>query len=153
MIDIAAYLSPGRVLPALRARDRAACLDEMAAVLAATPEVADAEALRRALHAREAVMSTGIGLGIAVPHAKIASVHDFVLVLGRSRAGIEFQALDGKPVHLVVLIAGPENRQSRYLQILASVTLRLKREETRAALLAAEDGDAMLRALAGAGPG
>ncbi|MHC4821831.1 MAG: PTS sugar transporter subunit IIA, partial [Planctomycetota bacterium] len=73
--------------------------------------------------------------GIAVPHAKIPSVSDFVVAVGRSPCGIEFDALDSKSVNLVVLIAGPDNRQARYLQILASVTLRLKKEDVRIALL------------------
>jgi len=134
IIPVAGYLSPARVLD-LKAATRDAAIVELCDALCGAPEVGDIDALRAAVREREAVMSTGIGLGIAVPHAKIPGVRDFVLALGRSKAGIDFQSLDGKPVHLVVLIAGPDDRQARYLQILASVTLRLKREEVRRALL------------------
>ena len=72
---------------------------------------------------------------------------EFALAVGRSRPGIEWHALDGRPVHLVVLIAGPEGRQARYLQVLAGVTLRLKDEALRRALLDAADPAAMLRLL------
>jgi mannitol/fructose-specific phosphotransferase system IIA component (Ntr-type) len=147
MIPIGPLLHPSRVLD-LRATTKREALVEVCRVLAACPEVEDPRALEKAVLEREEVMSTGIGLGIAVPHAKVSCVRDFVLALGRSRAGIEFQSLDGKPVHLVVLIAGPEERQGRYLQVLASVTLRLKREEVRRALLEAKDAAAMIAILA-----
>jgi PTS system nitrogen regulatory IIA component len=136
MIPLGPFLDPCRTVD-LRASTKREALVEICRVLEGCAHVADPAAFERAVLDREEAMSTGIGLGIAVPHAKIPSVKDFVLALGRSRAGIEFNSLDGRPVHLVVLIAGPEDRQARYLQVLAGVTLRLKREEVRKALLAA----------------
>ncbi len=143
MIPISGYLSPSRAVD-LAETTRDGVIAEMCALLAAIPEVPDPEAFRLAVMERERALSTGIGLGIAVPHAKISSVADFVLAVGRSRKGIEWQALDSRPVHLVVLIAGPGDRQARYLQILASVTLRLKAESLRRALLDAADPAGML---------
>ena len=136
IIPIDDYLPEERVVD-LSSSTKVGAIEELCAILGASEAVGDAAALRTAVLAREDVMSTGIGLGIAVPHAKIDSVKEFALALGRSRTGIEFNALDGRPVHIVVLIAGPDDRQARYLQILASVTLRLKREEVRRALLEA----------------
>lgn len=146
MIPIAGLLHPDRVLD-LRATTKGDALVEVCRAVGKASEVADPAALEKAVLEREQVMSTGIGLGIAVPHAKVASVKDFVVALGRSRAGIDFQSLDGKPVHLVVLIAGPVDRQARYLQILASVTLRLKEERVRRALLDAPDAKGMIAIL------
>jgi PTS system nitrogen regulatory IIA component len=146
VIDIASFLKPSRCAD-LRSRDRDGAVAELCRLAATAPGVRDGAALARAALEREKVLSTGIGLGIAVPHAKIAGVREFVLALGRSREGIDFGALDGAPVRLAVLIAGPADRQSRYLQILAGVTLRLKREEVRRALLAAPDGRGMVRVL------
>jgi mannitol/fructose-specific phosphotransferase system IIA component (Ntr-type) len=136
MIPIARFLDPRRAVD-LKATNKRDALVEICRVLEGCAHVADPAAFERAVLEREDAMSTGIGLGIAVPHAKIPSVKEFVVSLGRSKAGIEFHSLDGKPVHLVVLIAGPEGRQGPYLQLLAGVTLRLKREEVRRALLAA----------------
>ena len=138
MIPIAGFLHSSRAVD-LRATSKREALEEICAVLSGAPGVSDPAALLRAVLEREAVLSTGIGLGIAAPHAKIASVREFVVALGRSRPGIDYESLDGKPVRLVVLIAGPEDRQARYLQLLAGVSLRLKREEVRKALLAAKD--------------
>ena len=147
MIPIVPYMDPARVVD-LAASTKEEALAEICRAAATSPAVRDAAALAAAVREREAVMSTGIGLGIAVPHAKIPSVGEFVLALGRSRKGIDFQALDGRPVHLVVLIAGPEERQAGYLKILAGVTLRLKREEVRRALMEAAGAEEMIRILA-----
>jgi PTS system nitrogen regulatory IIA component len=133
MIPIAPYLDPSRVLD-LSSTTREEAITELCEFLRGTPAIGDLESFRRAVLDREKVMSTGIGLGIAVPHAKIASVKEFVLAVGRSREGIDFASLDGRPVHIVVLIAGPEEKQARYLQILAGVTLRLKDEQLRRAV-------------------
>ena len=146
MIDLGPFLPASRCVD-LRSGEKEAALSELCAVAAGDSAVKDAAALRRAVLEREEVLSTGIGLGIAVPHAKIAGVKEFVLALGRSRDGIDFGALDGEPVRLAVLIAGPPDRQARYLQILAGVALRLKRAEVRNALLAAKDGREMVRIL------
>ena len=102
--------SPG-VLP-----DDAAPIDTMT----------DGARLLAAIHEREKIMSTGIGLGIAIPHAKIPSVKDFVVGFAKIDQGIDFNSLDGKPVHFVVMIAGPDHQQERYLQLLARITLKLK---------------------------
>jgi PTS system nitrogen regulatory IIA component len=143
MIPIAGYLDPCRTAD-LRATTKREALVEICRVLAGCAQVADPAAFERAVFEREEVMSTGIGLGIAVPHAKIGSVREFVIALGRSKAGIDFQSLDGRPVHLVVLIAGPEDRQGKYLQLLAGVTLRLKEEDVRRRLLAAPTAKDMI---------
>ncbi len=92
-------------------------------------------------------MSTGIGLGIAIPHAKIPSVRDFVVALGKSPNGIEFSSLDGNPVHFVVMIAGPDRQQERYLQLLARITLKLKDAGVRRALGDADSAEEILAAL------
>lgn len=147
MIPLADFLDPRRSVD-LAAVTKREALVEICRVLEGCAHVPDPAAFERAVLDREEAMSTGIGLGIAVPHAKIPSVKEFVIALGRSKAGIEFHSLDGKPVHLVVLIAGPEDRQGRYLQLLAGVTLRLKREEVRRALLAAPTPADMIGILA-----
>jgi len=119
-------------------------LDALVDALAAChDDVEDAEALRRAIFDREKILSTGIGLGIAIPHAKIPAVKRFVLAIGISHAGIPFDSLDGRPVHIIVMIAGPEGRQGEYLNVLARTTVALKNEDNRRALLQASDEEAV----------
>lgn len=142
MIRLSDHIAPERVLD-LKSRSRDAALLELVESFARADEVLDKEKLLQALLEREHIVSTGIGLGVAVPHAKIPEVTDFVIGYGRSVGGIEWGAIDDQPVHHVVVIAGPPDRQHRYLQFLASVTLQLKRPELRDALTAAADRDAL----------
>lgn len=138
MIDIHGYLAPERVA-VLRSETKEGAILELVALAAESPAIEDAEKLQEAIFERESIMSTGIGLEIAIPHAKIPSVKDFVVAVGTAPTGIDFNALDGRPVRIVVLIAGPSQEQQRYLEILAGVTLRLKSEEVRRAVLEATD--------------
>ena len=149
MIDIRNYLSSQRVID-LKSTSKDGAIMELVALSAESTAVEDAEKLQEAIFEREGIMSTGIGLGIAIPHAKIPSVKDFVVAIGRTRGGIDFNALDQKPVNIVVLIAGPSQEQQRYLEILAGVTLRLKSDEVRSAVLAADTPDDLIDVLSSA---
>ena len=145
-ISLESILPPERVL-LLESTNKKDALRELARTVSEAPEVADGERLIEAIMEREAIMSTGIGLGIAIPHAKIESVTDFVVGLGKSDAGIEFNSLDEKPVHFLVMIAGPKNQQERYLQLLAKITLKLKDGAVRRRLLEAPSVDEIRAAL------
>jgi len=142
MIHLSDHVSRDRVLD-LRSRTRDAALLELVESFGDTPEVGDKEKVLQALLDREEIVSTGIGLGVAVPHAKIPEVTEFVVAYGRSAQGIDWDAIDERPVHHVIVIAGPPDRQHRYLQFLASVTLQMKREELRHKLNLAEDATAL----------
>ena len=109
--------------------------------------VTDRDALLKAVREREAKLSTGIGLGIAVPHARIESVTEFVVVVGRHPKGIEFGSIDGKPVHIVVLIAGPRQAKTPYLELLAQLSKRLKLEDVRERLTGDADAEEVLSLL------
>ena len=145
-ISLESTIAPERVI-LLKAADKEAAIRELAQAIAQSPDVGDGEALLVAILDRERIMSTGIGLGIAIPHAKIPSVREFVVALGKSPAGIEFNSLDGKPVHFVVMIAGPDQQQERYLQLLARITLKLKDAAVRRALDEAGSVEEILAAL------
>ena len=141
MIRLGDYLTADRVVD-LKGRSKNAALLELVETLATASEVRDREKVLDAVLEREKIVSTGIGLGVAVPHAKIPEVSEFLLAYGRSREGIDFASIDDRPVHHVVLIVGPPDRQPRYLQFLASVTLTLKRSDLRRQLeLAASPQD------------
>jgi len=147
MKTLAKLISPERVKQ-LTGSTKAEVLDELIPLLVGAPEVKDADALRRAIFEREKIMSTGIGQGLAIPHARLDSVTNFVGALGLSRAGIPFDAFDDQPVHIVVMIAGPP-RHREYLPILAQVTLTLKQEWNRRKLLEITTGDELAQALEG----
>ena len=99
----------------------------------------DKEAFFGAILDREKIVSTGIGIGIAIPHAKLSGYEDFFIAIGVQRGpGIEWQALDGLPVHVIFMIGGPEDKQAEYLNILSMITGAIKDETRRKALLSAK---------------
>lgn len=137
MIDLKDHLDATRVRD-LSGTTKDGVLEEMVALVSTSDAVTDRAALLAAVRERERVLSTGIGLGIAIPHAKIPGVTRFVVAVGRTTTGIEFDAIDGKLVHIVVLIAGPQDAQDRYLRLLARLSGRLRQEDVRKKILAAK---------------
>jgi len=151
VIDIRPYLSTERVTE-LSSRTKDGAIMELVALAAQSPAVEDAEKLQEAIFEREGIMTTGIGLEIAIPHAKIPTVKEFVVAVGTAKDGLEFDAYDGQPVRIIVLIAGPAQEQQRYLQILARVTLGLKSEDVRNAVLSASTPEEVIEILVEARP-
>ncbi len=149
MIDLREHLDASRVKD-LVASTKEGVLEEMVGLVCTSDAVSDRQALLSAVRERERVLSTGIGLGIAIPHAKIPGVSRFVVAVGRHAQGIDFDAIDGRPVHLVVLIAGPQDAQDRYLRLLARLSGRLKQEDVRKRLMAAKNHDEIVGILAAA---
>ncbi len=135
-VNLADYLSVERIFK-LRPCDKEECLEALVSVLSKASQIEDPDALLKAILEREKFLSTGIGFGIAVPHAKIPSVSGFVMALGICADGIPYDSMDEKPVHICVMIAGPDGQQEQYLRILAKVTLLLRNEEVRQKLLSA----------------
>jgi mannitol/fructose-specific phosphotransferase system IIA component (Ntr-type) len=122
----------------LNVSDKDAALRVMCESLTSDPRILDAGAFLNAIMERERQASTGVGLGVAIPHVKIPQVTDYVMVVGRSKTGVEFQSIDGKPVQLIFMI-GASDRQTRdFVKILRDVTHLIKHDDTRQALLDAE---------------
>lgn len=96
------------------------------------------------LHAileREKIVSTGIGIEVAIPHAKVSGKSEFFIAIGiQCGKGIDWKALDGSLVRLVFMIGGPDNRQTEYLKLLSGLTTSLKDEERRKQLLKCRTG-------------
>ncbi len=98
----------------------------------------DKDKFHQAILDREKIVSTGIGLGVAVPHAKLQGYDDFFIAVGiQSGRGIDWNALDGSQVHLIFMIGGPDNKQKEYLNILSRLTVAIKDVERRKNLLKA----------------
>ena len=103
--------------------------------------ITDCEAFSKAIFERESVMSTGIGDGIAIPHVRIPEVKRATLGVAVAPEGIEFDSLDNKPVHVMVLFATPEGSDKEYLGLLAQVMLALRNTELYEELLGCEAAD------------
>lgn len=96
---------------------------------------------------REKIVSTAVGSGVAVPHAKIQKLDDFTLIIGVLSKGVDWDAHDNIPVRLVFLISGPDDRQMEYLQLLSFITKRIRSESRRTMLLRTKDPHEVIRIL------
>lgn len=138
--DLRPYLDPERVLFLPGSPDKRQALLTIGERLCRHPHIPDRAAYLKAIFDREYVTSTGIGGGVAVPHAQLPDIVDFVLALGLCPDGIDFAAKDAKPVRVIVMIAAPTDNRPAYLKTLASVAARLNRPSALQAILAAQDG-------------
>ena len=114
------FLGPSAVSLDLRAGTKDAVLDELVGLLALDERTA--QQLTRLLKRREALGSTGVGRGMAIPHCRALGVADLRLAFGLHRAGLDYEAVDGKPVHVFFLIVAPPNEVSnQYLPVLGKI--------------------------------
>ncbi len=124
-------LSMDSIVPELKGKTKKQVLEELIdAVKVNNPNV-DRERLMKVLLERERLGSTGIGDGIAIPHGKLKDIKDLVLSFGRSTEGIDFESMDGKPVHLFFLLVAPETCSGIHLRALAKIARLLKNGSVR----------------------
>ena len=136
------------ILEELQTGSKREALAELVGVFARGNIRSDPEAMLRVLLEREKLGSTGIGDGIAIPHGKLAGLGEMVIAFGRSRKGIDFEAMDGKPVHLISLLIAPENSAGQHLKALAKISRMMKDVAFRRNLLEAKTHDDLVRIIA-----
>lgn len=110
----------------LKNKDKKKVLAELVELVAQSKELKNKRAFFEALIEREALGSTGIGDGIAIPHAKTKVAKDFILAFARSNEGIDFGALDGEKTFLFFILASPKDEIGRHLKILADISHLVK---------------------------
>ncbi len=125
-VDLAPYVSAERVVVLGAVVGKREALSRLIEATIVHPLVTDKIGFAKAIHDREEVTSTGIGGGVAVPHARLASIDGFVITIGVSPRGLEFSAQDRHPVHVVVMIAATDQDRKSYLMVLATVAARLR---------------------------
>ena len=123
------------ILPELAGRTKTEVLQEFADLLAGEGKVRNGREFLEVILAREALGSTGIGDGIAIPHGKLKDLQELVLAFGLSRQGVEFDAMDGKPVHLFFVLVAPEDSPGDHLKALARISRLVKNKAFRDRLL------------------
>lgn len=136
MVTLADYLSSQRIL-FLNTTTREETLHALVDVAYKDGVVVKPQEFYQALLRREQIVTTGIGMGVAIPHAKLENLEDFFIVMGILHHGVDWQALDRAPVRLVFMIGGPDNKQKEYLHILSALTAALKDEDRRKKILQA----------------
>jgi mannitol/fructose-specific phosphotransferase system IIA component (Ntr-type) len=148
-MDLADILSQAQIIPDLRATNRWEAIDELIGNLVANGKIqpADRAAVTAAVKKRETSMSTGIGFGIGIPHASTDLISEVVGALGRSKDGMNFDALDNQPVKLVMLFLVPQGQFQKHLHTLANIAKLLHKADFRQALEAAPDAETMLNVI------
>jgi mannitol/fructose-specific phosphotransferase system IIA component (Ntr-type) len=146
-MDLGDILSIDQIIPDLRATNRWEAIDELINNLVATGKIVaeHRDAIAAVVKKRETSMSTGIGFGIGIPHASTDLINEVVGALGRSKQGVNFDALDNQPVSLVMLFLVPQGQFQKHLHTLANIAKMLHKAEFRQALEQANDADAMLQ--------
>ncbi len=144
-MDLGDILGHEQILPDMQASNRWEAIDELIGQLITSGKIKaeHRDAITAVIKKRETSMSTGIGFGIGIPHASTDLIYEVVGSLGRSKKGINFDALDNQPVTLVMLFLVPQGQFQKHLHTLAKIAKLFHKKEFRAALEAAPDAQAM----------
>ena len=143
MTKFSQYLSPNLVIfSSTESRDK--ILLEMVNLLDEEGKLKDKELFYQAIMDREQLVSTGVGMGVAIPHAKLSEYNDFFITVCIHKSGVNWNALDHQPVRLIFMIGGPDDKQTDYLQILSSITFAIREEERRKNLLSCQTSEEVL---------
>lgn len=143
-------LSVNQIIPEMVSGNRSQAIEEIVSFLIKGSYLCqeDKESVLEALSHREETMSTGIGFGVAIPHAASDAIDKVIVAFGRSKAGIDFDSLDGKPVHFIVLFLVPSHQFQIHLKTLSVIAKFLNNRMKREELIAAEDAASIMKIFA-----
>ena len=146
-MNLADIVYKEQIIPDLRAANRWEAIDELINHLVACGKIKSEhrDQIAAVVKKRESSMSTGIGFGIGIPHASTDLIYEVVGALGRSKKGVNFDALDNQPVNLVMLFLVPQGQFQKHLHTLANIAKLLHKKEFRQALEQAQDSEEMHR--------
>ncbi len=131
----------------LKSRDKESVIKELISLLIKREVVTDKEGFFNSVWEREKTYTTGIGMGIAIPHGKSRYVKHAAVAFGKSVQGVDFKSLDNKPAHLLFLIAVPEKSDELHLKLISALSRKLMHEEVRKSLYDADTPEKVLEAL------
>ena len=148
-MNLADIVHPEQILPDLRASNRWEAIDELINHLVSCGRIKSEhrDQVAAVVKKREGSMSTGIGFGIGIPHASTDLIYEVVGALGRSRKGVNFDALDNQPVNLVMLFLVPQGQFQKHLHTLANIAKLLHKKEFRQALEQSHNAEEMHRVI------
>jgi len=138
-MNISELLNPAAIAGDLKAKDKNGVLSELTDSILRVANNLDREEIIRVLQERERLGSTGIGDGVAIPHGKLKNLDRLLISFGRSREGIDFNSMDGRPAHLFFLLIAPEESVGIHLKTLARISKLLKSPNVRQRLMGNSD--------------
>jgi fructose PTS system EIIBC or EIIC component len=133
------------VLTEFKSEKKDEVINELIDLLKGDERIIDLEEVRKCVFEREEKMSTGVGKGFAIPHGKTNSVYDILAAFGKSEAPIEYNSLDGEPVHLIFLLIGKENLVAKHIKLLSRISRLMNNEEFRKKLINADSKESILK--------
>ncbi|MDD5496433.1 MAG: PTS sugar transporter subunit IIA [Candidatus Omnitrophica bacterium] len=139
------FLDKKAITANLKSTDKEGAIRELVDLLANAGDISDRDDLVKSILAREALGSTGIGQGIGIPHAKSSNVKELVAAFGLSQKGVNFDSLDGEPVHIFFLLVASEEAAGPHLKALARISRMLKDKYFRDLLRKAKDDKEALK--------
>jgi fructose-specific phosphotransferase system IIA component len=123
------------VLTDFKSDDKEYVINELVDLYKENDKVNDIEKVRTAILDREKIMSTGVGKGFAIPHGKTNAVNDVIAAFGKTTRDIDYDALDGNPVHLVFLLVGRDDMVSKHIKLLSRISRLMNKDEFRERLI------------------
>jgi fructose-specific phosphotransferase system IIA component len=136
------------VLTEFKSEHKDDVINELVDLLKGDERIIDLEEVRKCVFEREEKMSTGVGKGFAIPHGKTNSVTDILAAFGKSETPIEYNSLDGEPVHLIFLLVGKENLVAKHIKLLSRISRLMNNEEFRKKLINANSKESVLKIFA-----
>ncbi|MCL6097493.1 MAG: PTS sugar transporter subunit IIA [Bacteroidota bacterium] len=133
-MKICDILRADKVLSSMEGTNKTEIIDELINLFKDDERIKNLEEMRNAVHDREKIMSTGVGKGFAIPHAKTDSVNEIIAAFGRLDKPIDFQALDEQPVNLVFLLVGKESLVGPHIKLLSRISRMMNKDEFRESL-------------------
>jgi PTS system nitrogen regulatory IIA component len=147
-MKIVDLLNPAAIAADLKATAKNEVLAELTEAMIKVESHLDRDEVIKVLQERERLGSTGIGEGVAIPHGKLKDIDKLLISFGRSRTGVDFDSIDGKPTYLFFLLVAPENSVGVHLKTLARISKLLKNPAVRLRLLEASGGDELYDVIA-----
>jgi fructose-specific phosphotransferase system IIA component len=144
-MKITDILKPKHIVPELKSKTKEDSIRELIDLLAGDERITNTDEIISAVLEREKIMSTGVGKGFAIPHAKTNAVKDIVAGFGKSEQSIDFDALDGQPVNLIFLLVGRDNLVGEHIKLLSRISRMMNNEEFRSKLKAAESSEKIFK--------
>jgi len=128
----------GKIIPELKGSTKEELINELINLFKSDKNVNDIEGVRKAVLEREKIMSTGVGKGFAIPHAKTDSVNEIIAGFGKLKNPVDFNSLDKEPVNLIMLLVAKESQVGPHIKLLSRISRMVNNDDFRSALIKAE---------------
>jgi len=144
-MKICDLLNEKLVIPSLKNKEKQGIIEELINLFQGDERVLDLATVKNAVLEREKILSTGVGKGFAIPHAKSNGVKEIIVAFGKTSEPVNFDALDGKPVRLVFLLVAKEDMVAEHIRLLSRISRMMNKESFREALLEANTSEEILK--------